>query len=49
MEFYFFIVGIIFIYAAYRLIRRIFYTFEDIYDDFDARFPRKDKEENDVE
>lgn len=34
-------------YGVYRIFRRIFFTFEDIYDDFNARFPRKDKEEED--
>lgn len=47
MEFLGFIVGLILVYGLYRIIRRIFYTFEDIYYDFNARFPRKDKEEED--
>lgn len=41
------LVGCIIVYGLYRIFRRIFYTFEDIYEDFDARFPRKDKEDED--
>lgn len=47
MEFYCFLVGLIVIYAIYRIISRIFFTFEDIYNDFNSRFPRKDKDDED--